>query len=168
MTYILQTAERQTVDFPGGAQIHLAPVSPRIIAAGRQASRQARDDDPGISPQLAMIAFSEGVLAAAITGWSGFGLSETEPLECTPANVRIALGDVGVFDRLDAEYVVPILMREAEKNVSAASSNGTSTEATAANDIANSPAASGKAKPKPKSPAKPKATARKRPAKPSR
>ena len=138
----LQGGEPVVVDLGEGAAIELAPPSPRIVAAGRQASRRALDDDADLSPSMAMIAFSEGVLMAAITGWTGIGNNAGEALECTAETKRLALSDITIFDRLDEEYVIPMMARETEKNGSAASSDGISTEATAAKGTASSAAAS--------------------------
>ena len=143
----LTASEEVTVKLAGGAEIDLAPPSPRIVAAGRQASRRALDDDADLSGAMAMVAFSEGVLRAAILRWRGIGGADGEALDCTSETVALALRDIGIFDALDAGYVIPMMARETEKNVSAASSAGTSKRATAGKDIAGSAAAT---KPKPK------------------
>lgn len=134
-----------TVDLGGGASVTLAAPTPRILAAGRQASRQALMDNAELSGSLAMVAFSEGVLCEAITGWTGIGDETGEELACDPENVALALCDVAFFDRLDAAYVIPMIERESEKNASAASSDGTSEAATAGKTTAGSAAATAKA-----------------------
>lgn len=133
----------------GDATVTLAAPSPRIVAAGRRASRQAMDEDADLDWQIATVAFSEGVLAAAITGWEGIGTSEGEALDCTKDNIALALQDTLFFDALDREYVLPIYQREREKNASAVSSAGTSAGATADKTTAGSAAATKRlAKPK--------------------
>ena len=134
----LQSSEPVVVSFGEGASITLVAPSPRIIAAGRMASRKARDDNADLDPTEALLVFSEGVLTAAITGWTNIGDEKGKVLECTPENVARALTDPGVFDTLDAQYVIPMMTREMEKNGSAASSAGTSKAATAAKGTASS------------------------------
>ena len=59
--------------------------------------------------------------------------------------VRLKQGrmdDDTVFDILDREYVFPLNLRELEKKGLAASPAGTSEQATAESDIANTPATS--------------------------
>jgi len=124
----------------GDAKVTLAAPSPRILAAGRQAVRKALDEDADLEPQIATLAFSEGVLAAAITGWEGIGTAAGRQLECTKANIALALQDTLFFDTLDREYVLPIYQREREKNASAVSSAGTSAGATAGKTTAGSAA----------------------------
>ncbi len=140
----------------GEATVTLAAANPRIVAAGRAAVRRALDEDADLEPQIATLAFSEGVLIAAITGWEGIGSAGGDPLDCSKTNVALALQDTLFFDTLDREYVIPIYRREQEKNASAVSSAGTSAGATAGKTIAGSAAGSKRGpmrlgKPKPKS-----------------
>lgn len=142
----LQSREPVTVTLSGGATVTLEPPSPRIVAAGRQAVREALQDDADLPAMLAGLAYSEGVLRAAIREWKGIGGPDGKALECTPETIRAALGDTAFFDALDTAYVLPIVMREREKNAFAASSAGTSARATAGNNTAGSPAATRRAK----------------------
>lgn len=138
----LQSSEPVTVEIGGGANVTLDAPSPRIVAAGRRAARLALNDDIELAGEMASLAFSEGVLRAAIREWKGIGDADGKPLPCNPETVAAALGDPHFFDALERGYVVPIIARETEKNVSAASSAGTSAAATAGNATASSRAGS--------------------------
>lgn len=137
----LQSGDPVKVDLGDGASVTLAPPSPKIVASGRRATRLALNDDIELAGDMASLAFSEGVLRAAIRDWTGIGDASGKALECTPENVAAALSDPGFFDRLERGYVIPIIEREAEKNASAASSAGTSARATAGKATAGSRAA---------------------------
>lgn len=134
----LQSVDPVVVDLGDGASVTLHAPSPRIIAAGRRAARLAHNDDADIDGALASLAFSEGVLIAAIQSWTGIGDANGKALECTPETVAVALTDTVFFDTMERRYVIPIIMREAEKNASAASSAGTSARATAGKGTASS------------------------------
>lgn len=128
------------VEMGDGASVTLAPPSPRIVAAGRRATRKAFDDNADAEYEEATIAFSEGVLLEATTAWNGIGDASGKPLPCTRENVARALTDHHFFSRLEVEYVGPIIAREQEKNASTASSAGTTKAATAGKTTAASPA----------------------------
>lgn len=128
------------MEIADGAKVILRAPEPSIIAAGRAEASKSLLDDADVPFHTAAHAFSKGILLAAVKDFTGIGDADGEPLECTPENVELLLRDIFVFDRLDAEYVVPIAKREEEKNVSAASSDGTTEKETAAQTIADSPA----------------------------
>ncbi|MEL7783753.1 hypothetical protein AAG607_12075 [Citromicrobium bathyomarinum] len=139
----LQSNEPVIVQLDGGATVELSPVTPAIVAAGRSATRKSVDDGT-LDYDIATLAFSEGVLRAAIRSWEGIGNAGGEALECNPETIALALADPDFFGRLETAYVIPIAEREYEKNVSAASSAGTSAAATAASNTASSAADSAK------------------------
>ena len=60
-----------------GASVTLEAPSPRIMAAGRAASRALLNDDADLNPDELALAFSEGILTAAITGFEGIGDRKT-------------------------------------------------------------------------------------------
>ena len=140
--FTLEAKQPVVVEISEGASITLAPSHPRIVAAARAAVSRAMEDRPDISGFELSVHFSFGVLQAAITGWEGFADADGEPLECTPDTILLALDDDTVFDILDREYVFPLNLRELEKKGLAASPAGTSEQATAESDIANTPATS--------------------------
>ena len=138
----LTSNEPITIELADGASVTLAAPTPRIVAAGRRAVREAMDADADLPADLAALVFSEGILAEAITDWAGIGDAGGKALELAPATVMQVLADTYIFSKLDAGYVAPLSMREMEKNGSAASSAGTSAGATAGKTTAGSAAAS--------------------------
>lgn len=133
--------QSRTVELADGASIDLAPATPRIMAAGRRAVREAMDSDADLAPDIAALIFTEGVLVEAITGWKGIGDADGKAVALSPETVLQVLADPYIFGKLEAEYVHPISRREMEKNASAVSSAGTSAAATAGKTTAGSRAA---------------------------
>ncbi len=118
--------------FPG-VEMLFAPASREIVLAGRKASRAFIDEQPEDALYDAMgsgAAFSLGVLQAAVLDFKGIGNPEGDALKFSPDALATALNDPHIFDAADRVYVVPIMQRDREKNVSATSPGGTSTKVT--------------------------------------
>ena len=119
--------------FPGVEMLFAAPTR-EIVLAGRKASRAYIDEQPEGAPYDGLgsgEAFSISVLQAAVLDFKGIGNPEGDAVRFSPEALNAVLNDPHIFDAADRVYVLPIMRRDREKNVSAASSNGTSTKATA-------------------------------------
>ncbi|WP_296167981.1 hypothetical protein [uncultured Brevundimonas sp.] len=133
--------EAEWKDLAPGVRVLLKPADAVMLLAGRRAAGEvhkiaadliAADLAPnGGSVQAdAEFAFTVGCLVWGALDWEGVGDQDGEPLPMTEANLTLLLRQsLDIFDKFDREYVVPILVRDAEKNVSSPSLNGTSAAA---------------------------------------
>lgn len=129
MLRIVAAPEPQTIEIASGARIVLRPADSVMLEAGRAASwAQARD---GAHPAEVDHAFLVGCIVWGAIEWEGVAAEGSdEPAPITFDSVSALLRqNLAVRDRLDRDYLTPLLLREAEKNDSAPSPNGTSTAA---------------------------------------
>ncbi|UAK24183.1 hypothetical protein [Sphingomonas nostoxanthinifaciens] len=123
-----------------GVRVEFAPIGRKAVRAARDAVREALGLDE-TDLVGAADALSEELIRRGITAWEGVGDQDGNVIPVTPDAVAIFLGDIGRFEAADRIYVRPWSRRDMEGNVSAGSPIGTSAEATPADDIAISPAA---------------------------
>jgi hypothetical protein len=146
------------------AVVVLVPIEPKMRRRAMAAARRLLDKighDPaeGLEGDV-LFDVSEEVsrelLRLGIVAIEGFGDEDGKPFDLTPdretrlrtvsdpdrptGTIDDLLADDWVFDKLDAEYVIPDAKRRAEKNGLSGSPNGTSTGATPGKDTARSPA----------------------------
>lgn len=140
MLRISEQAEPQWFDIASGARILMRPADSVMVEAGRAASLKAAM--AGEKAADVDHAFLVGCVVWGAIEWEGIaaeGSDELAPI--TEETVSPLLRqNLAVRDQLDRDYVVPMLLRESEKNASAPSPNGTST---AAQTIAPPPAGDG-------------------------
>ena len=74
-------------------------------------------------------AYGRSLLQQGIADWTGFVDGDKQPLAASPQAVASALRSPDIYPWLEALYVMPFLMRNREKNVSAPSAPGTSKKA---------------------------------------
>lgn len=86
-------------------------------------------------------AFSEEMIRRGIVEWEGIGDAEGSTLPVSPEAIEMFIADPDLFDRADQLYVLPEVLRDAEKNGLSASPAGTGEAETPAADIASSAAA---------------------------
>lgn len=131
----------------------LPAVRVRFVPIGRVALRNARraaakaigsqlpDDEEATLPteliEQAGDILSESLLMSGIDAWEGVGDADGKPVGVTPEYLRIFLADPLRFERLDAAYVRPFVLKELEKNVLSPSPSGTSAAEMPALDTAN-------------------------------
>lgn len=121
-------------------RLHLVPIGPSALRAARLAlvdDGQSNDDHPieEYAKDRRFDAFCRELCQRSIVRWEGIGKNGVAaPLD--EANLRALLTDAKVLGQLQAEFVLPFLAREAEKNGSAPSSAGTLPVKTGAKGIA--------------------------------
>lgn len=142
-----------------GAQVLFAPIDRKMMREARRAAVKAirgadAKDKPGAadapaSEQLEELgdALSAALILAGARDWKDVclmgGPDDTgpgEPMPFSRENLELAISDPFTFEAFDNAYVMPFVMRERTKNVSAASPSGTGAAAMQAKDTANSPA----------------------------
>jgi hypothetical protein len=121
-------------------------VEVRFVPIGRIAYRAARraagecyvgadlpeEEGAPLPPELiesAGDAMSECLLMLGIDAWRGVGDKDGNVASVTPENLKAFLADPVRFDKLDADYVRPFMLKELEKNGLAPSPTGTSARA---------------------------------------
>jgi hypothetical protein len=142
-----------------GAQVLFAPIDRKMMRAARRAavkSLRGEDAEEGeeaadapAAEQLEELgdALSVALILAGARDWKDVCLmagpddeGAGEPLAFSRENLEHALSDPLTFEAFDQAYVMPFVMRERTKNVSAASQSGTGEAAMPGDDTASSPA----------------------------
>lgn len=127
----VSTAARPSVkvNLPEGAEITFKPAGSGGVLAAQAAYALVVQSGGDVAD--ALVAFTGAFAAWGVESWSGIGDETGTPLDLPPAGPsRLELVDLLLtqdpvaFDRVDAEYVTPFLLREAEKNGSAPSPAG--------------------------------------------
>jgi hypothetical protein len=147
-----------------GGEVLFAPIDRTLVRRARRKaleqlgrdvhgpSAEGETDDFVIQMEDLGDALSCAMIIEGAQDWKG-AMQEVDGKFVTLPFSREALADMLAdpvyFDALDTAYVLPYVMREREKNVSAVSPNGTGEAATAGNGTASTAAA-----PKPKAGAK--------------
>lgn len=142
-----------------GGRVQFAPIDRPLVRRARRAALKVLGRDthgPTVSDGEDIVlemedlgdALSCAMILEGAKDWEG-GMQEVEgefvPLPFSRDALADMLADPVYFDALDTAYVLPYVMREREKNVSAVSPNGTGEAATAENGTASTVAT-----PKPK------------------
>lgn len=151
----LQPPDPQWINFADagipGVRVLFAPVSPLAHRDGRRVARvalaalppEAGDADRN---EAMGYAYSREVIAASVRDWEGIGDAEGAALAFSPEAAQQFVGDPKLFEAADVLFVTPYLLKDAEKNASAPSPNGTSRRA-AAKPTAKGASRRGAAKP---------------------
>lgn len=109
-------------------------------AAQHDAARAAGWDGAGDMPVLLMaergVAYGESIIRYCLRGWRGIG-AEGAPTPFTPDMVDAFIADERLYDAAYMMFVLPELIRDAEKNGLSPSPNGTGAGATAGSDTVN-------------------------------
>lgn len=138
---------KRAADRRPAVRVRFAPIGRIALRAARRAAGEQYfsadlpdDENAPLPPELiekAGDALSESLLMTGIIEWEGIGDKDGNPAPVTPDNLRLFLADPIRFERLDAEYVRPFILRELEKNGLSPSLNGISEGATQDRDTAN-------------------------------
>lgn len=113
-----------------GVRLLLKPAESTTMLAGRAAAGEVITS--GGAPADAEFAFTAASVIWAALDWEGVGDAAGNPAPLTPENLtRLLAQNPAVFDKIDRAYVVPMLMRDAEKNGSSPLPSGTSAGAKA-------------------------------------
>lgn len=116
------------LDVLPGVRILLKPAESATMLVGRTAASKAMA--AGGSDADAEFAFTAACVVWGAVAWEGVGDEAGTPLELSEDGlVRLLKQNFTAFDKIDRAYVLPILMRDAEKNASSPSLNGTSAAA---------------------------------------
>lgn len=139
-----------------GVRVRFDPVSRKAVREARAACAAVLREAEG-DFQEASDALTREMVRHGIAEWEGVGDVEGEIAPVNAETIALFIADTDLCEAAEAVYVQPWLLRDTEKNGSAASSPGTSGAETAGSGIATTPASGGKtadASPTPK--AKPK------------
>ncbi|MFZ3484277.1 hypothetical protein [Sphingomonas sp. 3-13AW] len=142
-----------------GCQVLFAPIDRKMMRGARRAAIKAirgeeaeEGEDAADAPAAEQLeelgdALSVALILAGARDWKDVclmgGPEDEGPGQQLPfsrENLEHALSDPLIFEALDQAYVMPFVLRERTKNVSAASQNGTGEAAMPVSDIASSPA----------------------------
>lgn len=134
------------LDIAPGVRIEFDPIDPAAFIMARHAARAALKgggDDAGVRSQVAFTCY---LAQRGIRSWEGVGDAEGVPVEPTRDQVikgeageadRVVAGTISrllnhypAFEAIDRLYVGPVLLEEAEKNVSSPSRTGPTATAT--------------------------------------
>lgn len=139
----------------------LAGVEPELREEARSTigadGRISGEVTPALADLFKRIGRASGaaMMREGLREWSGIGGPDGAPIAVTPTTIGWLLANEELYATLDRLYVLPVALRDAEKNASAGSPAGTGTRATPEPDTASSPAApiaTGDAEPPPASP----------------
>lgn len=121
--------EPEWKEWAPGFSMLMRPGESAMLLAGRKAAGVAAREGAGDAD--VEFAFGVGCVLWAALEWKGVGGPDGQPAPLDPVNVETMLRqNFDVFDRIDREFVTPVLETEAEKNASSPSPNGSSTGAT--------------------------------------
>lgn len=118
------------LDLIPGVRLRVRPITVASMLVAREAvGKVYRDEDQADVTARASIALVRELAHRGIVEWEGVGNAEGEPAPVTAETVDALLDHWPAYDALDALYVTPALRRDAEKNESSNSPDGTSAEA---------------------------------------
>jgi hypothetical protein len=140
---------------PADARPFLVPgVRVRFNKITRSMKRRAQHEAAGLLPDVegsadrdpldmadAGDAYSLLLIRQGICEWEGLGDADGKPLAVSPDAIELFLGEEALFDAADVAYVIPEVLRDAEKNGLSASPSGIGAAATQASDTVTSSAA---------------------------
>jgi len=118
-----------------GVTVEFHPITRAAVRAARKAAQLVLADDPE-AKEAAGDAYSAQLIGLGLAGWSGIAGPDGKALPFSADNVQVFLADVGLFEAADTAYVLPYVLREAEKNGLSASPAGTSAGRTRARPTA--------------------------------
>jgi hypothetical protein len=137
-------------------RVAFAPVGPKALRQARRAVAEILRTGGPDAMEDAGDAFTQALIRAGIRAWEGIGnlageiVAPTHDVEhrdedgallrVEPGTISLFLADARLVEAADREYVLPWTRLDAEKNGYAPSPDGISARATAAPDIAGSPA----------------------------
>lgn len=127
-----------------GVRVEFEPITIKAVRAARKAAATALGVDPD-DIEEAGDQLTRELLRRGIRAWEGVGDEAGELLPISAEAIDMALDDPTFFQAADQAYVHPYIMRNAEKNGSSASPNGTGEAGTHAKGTATSTAATRKA-----------------------
>ncbi len=122
-----------------GVRVRFEPVSRRAVRDARAACAAVLQQFEG-DFQEASDALTREMVRHGIVEWEGVGDAGGDIVPVSPDTISMFIADVDLCEAAEAVYVQPWLVRDTEKNGSAASSLGTSEAGTAESDIATTPA----------------------------
>ena len=121
------------IDITDEARVKVRPFDAVVSASGRSYSNgrvPGLDDGEEVDLSEEMFAaFTVGVAKSAILEWSGVTDENDEEIPVTRDAVEAAMQNRAFFAAFQSEYVMPWLLKEAEKNASTSSLNGSTAEA---------------------------------------
>ncbi|MFE1601633.1 hypothetical protein [Methylobacterium sp. ID0610] len=127
MLRLASSAEPSWLDLLPGVRVRVRPASVAMMLAAREAvGKVVRGDDREDVDLRTNIALVGELARRAIVEWEGVGDADGVPIPVTPEHVDRLMEHWPAFDEFDTRYVGPALRRDAEKNASSSSPNGTS------------------------------------------
>lgn len=142
-----------------GVRARFVPIDRVMVRAARRAVRLFLDDNPDLEEvdrqERVSDIFSQTLIRAGMREWEGIGDIDGNVIQPnTPGALDTFMQRAILVEAADDAYVLPWALQDAEKNVSAPSSDGISARATQDMTIATSAAPARKAKGKGAKPAR--------------
>jgi len=144
----LSDRSEKWIDITDEARIKVRPFDAVVAAAGRSyasgripavGNDEEVDDQEVKIPEESLAAFTIGAATGAIIEWSGVTDENDEEIPVTRDSVEAAMQNKTFYAAFQSEYVMPWLLKEAEKNASTPSPNGSTAgvETTAGDALSN-------------------------------
>ena len=124
------TIFEEQADTPA-VRVKMAPIGPSALRAARAALTDSAHPIEEFANDAGFDAFCRELCRRSILDWEGIGIAGAVA-DLTAENIDRLVGDSRIMSRLQVSFIYPYLEREAEKNASAPSSNGTSQVTTGA------------------------------------
>jgi hypothetical protein len=121
------SAEPKWLDLGHGVRALALPLTSAVLISLR--GDMALEDAALLSPTEQALRFAKAVASRVIIEWEGVGDEDGKELPVTPAAASALMDLFPLYRAFEANYVVPWLNLESEKNASAPSPHGTSAEA---------------------------------------
>lgn len=124
----LSDRSEKWIDVTDEARIKVRPLDAVVSSSGRSYAKghipsPGNDEEVDLS-QESLAAFTIGAAIMAITEWSGVTDDADEEIPVTRAAIEAAMQNSAFYAAFQAEYIMPWLLKEAEKNASTPSPNG--------------------------------------------
>jgi hypothetical protein len=113
------------LDLGHGVRLYLQPLTTAMMVASRNDPAVAVLDDHATDEASALV-FAKALARNAVLDWEGVGDAEGNIIPVSPEGIDALLDVWPLFEAFQTKYVAKGLVLDAEKNVSAPLSNGSS------------------------------------------
>jgi len=124
----LSDRSEKWIDITDEARIKVRPFDAVVATSGRSYANgripAVGDDEEVDLSEESLAAFTIGAATGAIIEWSGVTDTNDEEIPVTRGAIEAAMQNNTFFGVFQSEYVMPWLLKEAEKNASTPSLNG--------------------------------------------
>lgn len=113
----------QWIELSHGVKVLALPLTSAVLISLR--GDMSLEDATLLTPPEQSLRFAKAVASRVITEWTGVGDEAGKELAVTPAAAAALMDLFPLYRAFEANYLVPWLNLESEKNASAPSPNGT-------------------------------------------